>query len=179
MQLMKKTQKNILISGLPGIGKTTLIKNIIQKIPLLQPKGFYTEEIKFESVRKGFQAVSIEGGNMILAHELLRSGYKIGKYKVDVKGFDSFLDSLDLFSNTQRPVVIDEIGKMECLSTKFVKIISELLDSPAPFIATIAHTDGGIKGRIKKRDDVVLYKMNLDNRDMILGEILDELHNRG
>ena len=115
---------------------------------------------------------------MILAHELLKSVHKIGKYKVDVSGFDAFLDSLDLFDNAHRPVIIDEIGKMECLSSKFVRIITELLDSPVPFVATIAHTDGGIKGRIKKRDDVVLYKMNLDNRDSLLGEILDKLQSQ-
>ena len=75
-------------------------------------------------------------------------------------------------------MIIDEIGKMECFSNKFVKIVSELLDSPATFVATIAHTDGGIKGRIKKRDDVTLYKMNLDNREALLEEVLDQLSHK-
>lgn len=172
---MYKANKNILISGLPGIGKTTLIKNLLSKMPLEQPKGFYTEEIRYEGERKGFQAVSLSGEKIILAHELLQSGYNIGKYKVDVKGFDMFLDGIDFYSELDRPVIIDEIGKMECLSNKFVRIVSELLDLPAPLIATIAHTDGGIKGRIKKRDDVILYKMNLDNRDTLVEEILAEL----
>ncbi|MCG8650535.1 MAG: nucleoside-triphosphatase [Pirellulales bacterium] len=169
---MHKVNKNILISGLPGIGKTTLIKNLVREMPLARPKGFYTEEIRYEGERKGFQAVSLSGEKMILAHELLQSGYNVGKYKVDVKGFDKFLDGIDFYSELDRPVIIDEIGKMECLSNKFVKLVLELLDSPAPFVATIAHTDGGIKGRIKKREDVTLYKMNLDNRDALLGEVL-------
>ena len=158
---MQKTVKNILISGLPGIGKTTLVKNLIREMPLDRPKGFYTEEIRYEGERRGFQAVSLSGEKMILANELLQSGYNVGKYKVDVKGFDKFLDGIDFYSELDRPVILDEIGKMECLSNKFVKLILELLDSPAPFVATIAHTDGGIKGKIKKRGDVKLYKMNL------------------
>lgn len=172
---MHKANKNILISGLPGIGKTTLIKNLLRELPLEQPKGFYTEEIRYDGERRGFQAVSLSGEMIILAHELLQSGYNIGKYKVDVKGFDTFLDGIDFYSEHDRPVIIDEIGKMECLSNKFVRIVSELLDSPAPFIATIAHTDGGIKGRIKKREDVTLYKMNLDNRDTLVQEIISDL----
>lgn len=175
---MHKTSKNILISGLPGIGKTTLIKKLIQGMPFGKPKGFYTEEIRHEGERKGFQAVSLSGEKMILAHELLQSGYNLGKYKVDVKGFDAFLDGIDFYSELQRPVIIDEIGKMECLSNKFVKIVSELLDSPATFVATIAHTDGGIKGRIKKREDVTLFKMNLDNRDSLVSEVLDQISHK-
>ena len=173
---MEKPKKNILVSGLPGIGKTTLIRNLIEKIPLLQPRGFYTEEIRYGEQRKGFQAVSLGGEKLILAHVLLQSSYNIGKYKVDVKGFDEFLDTIDFLSDMKRPVIIDEIGKMECLSPKFIRIVNELLDSEIKVIATIAHTDGGIKGRIKKRDDVLLYKMNLDNRDTILGDILNNLH---
>jgi len=174
---MDGLKKNILISGLPGIGKTTLIKNLIQKIPLSRPVGFYTEEIRHEGERRGFQAVSLHGEKLILAHELLQSGYRVGKYKVDVKGFDAFLSSIGFFGDPERPVIIDEIGKMECLSRKFIRITSELLDSPATLVATIAHTDGGIKGRIKKRDDVLLYKMNLDNRDTLLSDILNDLNN--
>ena len=173
---MHRLKKNILISGLPGIGKTTLIKNLIQKLPLRRPIGFYTEEIRYEGERKGFQAVSLSGEKLILAHVLIQSGYNVGKYKVDVKGFDTFLSNIDFFIDNQRPVIIDEIGKMECLSGKFIRIISELLDSEITLIATIAHTDGGIKGRIKKRDDVVLHKMNLDNRDTLLDEILNNLN---
>ena len=172
---MDKSEKNILVTGLPGIGKTTLIKEIISKIPLLSPVGFYTEEIRYEGERKGFQAVSLSGEKLILAHVLIESGYHVGKYKVDVKGFDTFLDKIGFFENPEKLVIIDEIGKMECFSGKFVRIITELLDSPSTLIATIAHTDGGIKGRIKKRDDVTLYKMNLDNRDVLADEIVSKL----
>jgi len=169
---MDRPKKNILITGLPGIGKTTLIKKLIQKIPMSRPLGFYTEEIRYEGERKGFQAVSLNGGKLILAHVLIDSGYRLGKYRVDVKGFNTFLDTISFCGDSQRPVIIDEIGKMECFSGKFIRIVSEILDSQATLIATIAHTDGGIKGRIKKRDDVLLLKMNLNNRDTLLPEIL-------
>lgn len=172
---MDRGRKNILITGLPGIGKTTLIKQLVYELDRYAPRGFYTEEIRQEDERKGFQLVSLDGERSILAHVFINSPYHIGKYKVDVPAFDSFLDSLRLGAPEGGIVIIDEIGKMECLSTKFVRMIQELLDSENIVIATIAHTDGGIKGRIKERDDVMLFKMNLENRDVIKDEIIGAL----
>jgi len=172
---MDRERKNILITGLPGIGKTTLIKQIVYELTRYRPRGFYTEEIRHKEERKGFQLVSLDGRRSMLAHVFIDSPYQIGKYRVDISAFDSFLDSLDLGASEGGIVIIDEIGKMECLSVKFVRSIQELLDSNNIVIATIAHTDGGIKGKIKERDDVALFKMNLENRDVLKDEIIGAL----
>lgn len=172
---MDRERKNILITGLPGIGKTTLIKQLVYELSRYSPRGFYTEEIRPKEERIGFQLVSLDGKRSMLAHVLIDSPYQIGKYRVDVSAFDSFLDSLNLPEPGGGVIVIDEIGKMECLSLKFVRLIQELLDSKNIVIATIAHTDGGIKGRIKERDDVMLFKMNLENRDVLKDEITGAL----
>ncbi len=169
---MGKNKKNILISGLPGIGKTTVIKNIYAEIKDLNPIGFYTEEIRNEGLRKGFQLIGLNGNRVIFAHMLIESPHSVGKYRVDVEAFDKFLDSIDFKSNKSSLVIIDEIGKMECLSSKFVKLITDVLDSDNLVIATISHTDGGVKGKIKQREDVRLFKMNLENRKSLPSEIL-------
>ena len=39
-------KKNILITGLPGVGKTTLIKKLTEALKDFDPVGFYTEEIR-------------------------------------------------------------------------------------------------------------------------------------
>jgi nucleoside-triphosphatase len=172
---MDRERKNILITGLPGLGKTTLIKQLVYELSRYSPRGFYTEEIRPKEERIGFQLVSLDGKRSMLAHVLIDSPYQIGKYRVDVSAFDSFLDSLRLGTPEGGIVIIDEIGKMECLSMKFVRMIQELLDSKNIVIATIAHTDGGIKGKIKERDDVTLFKMNLENRDVLKDEITGAL----
>ncbi len=172
---MEIMRKNILITGLPGIGKTTLIKQLWYRLEKYRPVGFYTEEIRHKGERKGFQLISLDGKRSILAHVFIDSPYQIGKYKVDINSFESFLDTLDIPKYKDNPIIIDEIGKMECLSNKFVRMIQETLDSKNIVIATIAHTDGGIKGKIKEREDVKLFKMNLENRDMLEEEILEFL----
>jgi len=37
-------KKNILITGQPGIGKTTFIKKLAEELKVLHPSGFYTTE---------------------------------------------------------------------------------------------------------------------------------------
>ncbi len=172
---MGNLKKNFLISGLPGIGKTTLVKKLIARLAEYDPQGFYTEEILQDGERKGFHLEGLDGRRIMLAHVINDSPHKIGKYRVDVDAFDAFLDELHITPSPERPVIVDEIGKMECLSPKFVRKVQEILDGVNPVIATIAHTDGGIKGKVKAREDSVLFRMNLINRNSLEGEILDAL----
>jgi nucleoside-triphosphatase len=172
---MRSSKKNILITGLPGIGKTTLIKKLSEGLKDLHPVGFYTEEIREQGVRKGFGLISLYGRKGLLSHVAIKSHYQVGKYKVDIKGFESFLDGLQFFDLWTGLIIIDEIGKMECLSGKFRKLVEQLLDSQKPVIATIALKGGGVIEKIKKREDVKLFDMTLSNRDSLLDEILKEV----
>jgi nucleoside-triphosphatase THEP1 len=55
---MNPVKINILVTGLPGIGKTTLVKQLIYRISLSLPVGFYTEEIRQEGEQQTVQAHS-------------------------------------------------------------------------------------------------------------------------
>ncbi len=54
-------KKNLLVTGLPGVGKTTLIKKLSEALKDFHPVGFYTEEIRERGERKGFELISLEG----------------------------------------------------------------------------------------------------------------------
>ena len=66
-------KKNFLITGLPGVGKTTLIKKLSEKLKHLHPAGFYTEEIREAGQRKGFELISLDGKRGLLSHEIGRA----------------------------------------------------------------------------------------------------------
>ena len=53
--------KKILITAPPGIGKTTLSKKLEWELADLHPAGFYTEEIRENGIRKGFELISLSG----------------------------------------------------------------------------------------------------------------------
>jgi nucleoside-triphosphatase len=172
---MSPAKKNILLTGLPGVGKTTLIRRLSEELKNLHPAGFYTEEIREEGVRKGFELISLDGKKGLLSHVEIKSPYRVGKYKVDVKGFEGFLDSIAFFAPETKLIIIDEIGKMECLSLEFKRLIKEILNSEKMIIATIAFKGSGLIEEIKKRNDVRLFEITEKNRDSLLPEILSYL----
>ncbi len=165
-------KNNILITGLPGIGKITIIKQLTESLYHIKPAGFYTQEIKECGIRKGFELVSIDGKRAILSHVDVDTQHRVGKYGVDILSFEDFLNFLDLNNPENGLIVIDEIGKMECLSDKFKNMLVGVMDSNKPVLATIALKGDGFIARIKKRFDVKMFEINSSNRDNIIIEIL-------
>lgn len=168
-------KKNILITGLPGIGKTTLIKKLSEELKDFHPVGFYTTEIRGNGIRKGFELISLDGRRGLLSHINIKSHCRVGKYGVDVRGFEDFIDSIPFLNPETTLVIIDEIGKMECFSDKFIKLLKEIQDLEKLVIATIALKGGGLIADIKKRDDTWLYEITRSNRDSLLSEILKDV----
>ena len=109
----------ILITGPPGVGKTTLCKKIAENLKEKSSKieGFYTEEVRDDrGVRKGFDIVSIKNVDLRKPLALADAppvvkGPKVGKYTVMVQDFES----VALKSMSDKNVdllIIDEIGKI-------------------------------------------------------------------
>ena len=172
---MESIRKNLLITGLPGVGKTTLIRELAQKLRDLNPVGFFTAEIREGDVRKGFELISLDERRRVLSHVDIRSRHCVGRYKVDMEGFEDFLTLIPFEDPRRKLVIIDEIGKMECFSARFRNVVLELLDSERWVIATIALKGGGIIEEIKRRQDMRLFEINFGNRESLVTEILKEI----
>jgi len=166
--------KNILITGLPGVGKTTLFIKLAEALKALSPVGFYTAEIRERGERMGFELVSLDGRKGLLSHVEIRGAHRVGKYGVDLKGFEDLLDCIPFLAPASRLVMIDEIGKMECFSDKFTHLVGNILDSNRQLIATIALKGNGFIAALKKRPDAWLIEITKKNRDSLLADILKE-----
>jgi nucleoside-triphosphatase len=126
-------------------------------------------------VRTGFALKSLEGREGVLAHVDFSSSQRVGKYGVDVAGFEAFLEAIHLERPDAGLVMIDEIGKMECLSRRFQRRVKAVLDSNRMLIATIAQHGGGLIAEIKSRKDVRIYTLTAQHRDRMLETIFAEI----
>jgi nucleoside-triphosphatase len=100
-----------------------------------------------------------------MAHVDIRGRSRVGRYGVDVEAIDRVVKTelalepgIDLY-------VVDEIGKMECLSARFVAAVEALLDSGCPLLATVAQRGAGFIADAKARSDVEIWEVTRSNRD--------------
>lgn len=167
---------NLLLTGKPGIGKTTVIKRVLEalKVPAT---GFYTREIRGPQGRLGFEAVTLEGKRCLLAHVDFKSPYRVSKYGVDVSTFEQVIvPSIDPALHPEAAlIVIDEIGKMECFSSRFCEAVLRALDSGKPVLGTITMGGGPFIESVKRRPDVEILTVTLTNRENLHSLILNKL----
>jgi nucleoside-triphosphatase len=173
---MSSNSAKILLTGLPGCGKTTAVMKIIAELSCTSVAGFYTEEIRENNNRKGFRWKRLDGASGTLAHVDTKGRFKVGKYGVDVAGFEkSVVPVLDIEQNDAELFVIDEIGKMECLSMKFIAAVHRLFASDKSVLATVARKGSGLISEVKNYPEVRLFNLTHENREKTIGEILQIL----
>lgn len=164
--------KNILLTGPPRCGKTTLIEKLVHQIN--RPcRGFFTREIKEKGRRVGFSIITLDGQEAILAHENFKSSLRVGKYGVDLEQFEKIAIPAIWPAAAEEILIIDEIGKMECHSSLFREVLLKIFDAPNRLIATIAWKGTSFIEKIKKRDDITLVRVTLENRDALVNSLLN------
>ncbi len=165
----------LLLTGIPGIGKTTIIRDVVKRLEGLKCAGFFTEERRRGGQRIGFKITTLAGAEGTLASLGGKIGPRVGRYTVHVEEFERLiLPLLDPKITPADLYVIDEIGKMELLSEKFTKRLIELLTLPTNILATIAKKGAGLAEEIKERSDVELIEVTRENR----GQLPDRLARR-
>ncbi|RTZ60110.1 MAG: nucleoside triphosphatase [Gammaproteobacteria bacterium] len=171
----------VLITGEPGVGKTTVIKKLVQKLGN-RAIGFWTEEVRDKKTNKrvGFRIITTEGKSKRFASKTFTSKKLVGSYGVNVKYFEELAlpilqKAIDQARRDRRKViVIDEIGKMELFSRPFRELVREIFyDDALNVVATIPIRDvHKLVAQIRRLPGVVHIHLTKDNRDFMPDEIL-------
>ncbi len=158
----------ILLTGSPGIGKTTAIQRIVRGLRGIKCAGFYTDEKRERGQRRGFMIRTLDGEEGTLALVGGGKGPRVGRYVVRIEEFESVaLPRIDPEKSPAELYVIDEIGKMELMSKKFRESIISLLAQQSNLLATVAVRGKGFLDQVKGRNDVELVEVTKENRDLL------------
>jgi len=167
--------KNVLITGKPGVGKSTLVARLIE---IARSKGFKvgglsTPEIRVSGRRVGFKLVDIATGDEGILARVGIEGPTVSKYGVNLDDLRRVgVGAIKRAIMESDLIVIDEIGKMELFSKEFKQAVLEALDSEKPVVATIGKflRDPFVK-EILSRKDILLFEMTTRNREELLHKI--------
>jgi len=161
---------NILLTGMPGCGKSSLVEDLIEALKGKKIAGIITPEIR-DKGRKGFKIIDlVSGKEHILASVDIKTKPRVGQYGITIEGIDSIVDLfLESFETTDY-VFWDEIGKMELYSTKFKKVSEEILKSNK-YVVAVVHRN--LVNRYKGMGEIIWVER--EKIDQIKKYILDKL----
>ena len=161
-----------LLSGEPGVGKTTIIKQAIANLSG-KAGGFYTEEIRNRGIREGFRIITLDGQNAILAHIAISSQHRVSKYGVDIASLERVgVVALHQAIHERDLVVVDEIGKMELFSSRFQDAVLAAIESGKKVLGTILLNPHPWADKIKHQPEVAVVMVTRANRNQVLETVL-------
>lgn len=162
----------ILLTGRPGVGKTTVIRQIAEELGDAAG-GFYTSEIREHGQRKGFKLVTLDGQKATLAHTDIEAGPRVSKYRVNLPALDE-IGVVAIRGALERAqyVIIDEIGKMELFSEQFREAVKEAVYSDKPAIGTAMSGRNPWVDELKNLPQVTVLEVTPANRDGMAKRVL-------
>lgn len=129
-----------IITGRPGSGKSTCAMLIVKGLRErgIKVGGIRTPELREGGVRKGFFVEDLlTGEREVFASTEFEGGPSVSKYVVDLARFESVaIAAISRASEECEVVVIDEIGKMELLSSKFIELVMRVWNSDSVAVGT-------------------------------------------
>ena len=191
---LNSPRRKLFITGKPGVGKTTLIeylyKFLKKNLPSFFYSGFITKEIKEKGKRTGFKIILLNSKNKefllakvknLLSKKSVKNYPFIGKYAVFVENLNNVLELLKKERHRKEKTifVIDEIGKMECLSSQFCNFVENILNSETYLIATLGKGDFPFLKKVRKYTPAFFCNVTLQNRDFLKDRLTFEFVRKG
>ena len=178
---MADTRPVILLTGQPGVGKTTVIQRLVRKAGD-RAGGFYTREIREEGKRRGFEIITFDGMRDVLALKSSKGRFAdevaFKSYKINLDGIDQVAVPALIRARDQGKILfVDEIGPMEIHSDLFCRTIEQLLENDGvTLVGTIVRRPHRFADRVKRHPRVKLVDITPKNRDGVVEEVWDKLN---
>lgn len=167
----------ILITAPSCAGKSTIIFKVKQFF-VDDIRGVWSRENTIDGHRTGFSSILGDGTEkeFMSKHESTESKladadsiYTIGSYRVNLSVIDEFVapELERCLDDTNNIIYIDEIGRAQAFSERFLGAVRNLFDSDKVILATIVLEDEPWSRHFKQHSDTWLITVTPDNRDSL------------
>lgn len=172
--------KAIFLTGVPGIGKTTVLMSIVDALKKkgYQVGGMISSEVRVAGARVGFEIIDLSTGQRgMLANIAQQEGPQVGKYRVNLHDLNEIgANALECAVKKSDIICCDEVGPMELYSPIFKATVKKVLNSGKPLLGTIHYkTRDSFIDFIKSRKDIELIEVTLSNRCALQEAIVSKI----
>ena len=170
----------LLLTGNPGIGKTTALMKTISglKEKGIRVGGMISREVREDGARVGFEIIDLNHSRRgWLASINQKSGPQVGKYHVNIEdlnaiGTRAIIDAVEKC----QVIAIDEIGPMELFSEGFKNVAWKALVSRKLVIAVVHWKAKNILiSAAKKREDAETITVTVETKEKIDKQITEKV----
>lgn len=175
-----ETKRLLLLTGDPGVGKTTVLLKIVEALKARGYKvgGMVSREVRSRGRRIGFEILDLAGGGSgWLAHVGQKTGPQVGKYRVNLKDLDTIgAGSIIKAVENSDVVVVDEIGPMELFSEGFKDAVKRAVDS-GKLVVGVIHWKArhSLIDDVRARKDAEVFMVTYENRENLDKAIIERV----
>jgi len=169
LRIKPLAKRLLLLSGLPGVGKTTVVQKVVEELKTegFAVGGMLSREVRSGASRVGFEIQDIGSQERgWLAHVDQRDGPRVGRYRVNLRDLNRVgAEAILRAASVADAVVVDEVGPMETLSPEFRRAVETAVESDKLFIGVVhwkAHHS--LIRRLKERQDAETFVVTQENR---------------
>jgi nucleoside-triphosphatase len=172
---MHQSRRIVLLTGRPGVGKTTAAGDIAARLGPKQTDGFISSEIREDGRRAGFGVAVLHSNEVgLLARPGLVSEFRFGSPGADghprLGVTHEFLENVACrrIEASEAPlIVIDEIGPMQATSARFRRLVESLLAEARSVFGTVALAEDDWISAVRDHPDVSTIELTHGNRDTV------------
>jgi nucleoside-triphosphatase len=164
-----------LVSGPPGVGKSTLVSKVILRLKSagVIVGGCTTFERRSKGTRVGFEVLDLSSGRKgELASLDSKLGPRVGRYRVNLTDLAAIgATGLNTAASSSELIVIDEVGPMELVSPEFRRGVKKCIESGKPILAVVhERLEDDLLSELRTRAELVI-ELSVENRDSTIEEL--------
>ncbi|MGD9683937.1 MAG: nucleoside-triphosphatase [Candidatus Obscuribacterales bacterium] len=164
----------ILLTAPPGTGKSTIIDAVVAAYPGRSVGIVAREKLDESGDRAGFVSVDSRSQRRQFMYRANEGPGAFHGFDVDVEAIDDFVvpELERSLSMPEALLYIDEIGRAQALSNRFLLTLEKVFERPGPTLASIVYEEEPWSHVFRRHPQTVLIEATMANREALPAVLL-------